>query len=144
MVERRYPTSPLMGVATAIFRNGKVLLVKRAKAPNAGLWALPGGLVDVGETLNQAAVREVQEETGLEISAPKFLNFEDVISHDDQGRVEHHFVLAFYAAQSPSGTAFASSDAAALDWFSLDQISKLPTTGSTEKIIKAAQGALAI
>lgn len=139
-VPRRYPPVPLLGVATAVWRGGKVLLVRRASQPNAGLWAMPGGLAEVGETLEEAARREVEEETRLVPERMVFNRLHEIILRDDTGVTERHFVLAMFAATCPRGLAVAGSDAAAVTWTTLDDMAALPLTRNTQVFVREAHG----
>ncbi|MEM9678404.1 MAG: NUDIX hydrolase [Pseudomonadota bacterium] len=136
---RRYPSAPMIGVCAAVWRGDKVCLVRRAAQPSAGLWAQPGGLVELGETLIEAVTREVREETRLVIESPVFNTYIDIILHDDAGAVERHFVLAMFAAVSHSGLAVAGDDAAALGWFTLDEMAGLPLTGDSLNLVRASR-----
>lgn len=138
-VPRRYPPVPLLGVATAVWRGDRVLLVRRASAPNLGLWAMPGGLAEVGETLEEAARREVAEETRLRPDRMVFNRLHEIILRDDDGRPERHFVLAMFAGTSERGLAVAGSDAAAVMWARLDEMTGLPLTRNTALFVKEAR-----
>ncbi len=143
MSSRLYPTTPLLGACTAIWRADKVLLVLRKRAPNPDNWAMPGGGVELGETLKDAAIREVHEETGLVITEPVFNRFHEVIRTDINGETEIHFVLAMFAAHSKSGEAVAADDAAAVGWYTLDEVSQLVTTPHTGDLLKESRAILA-
>ena len=132
MTSRHYPSTPLLGACTAIWRGDKILLAKRTAAPNRGTWAMPGGVVEVGESLEQAALREVQEETQLILPKVVFNRFHELVRHDEDGRVQMHYVLAMFVGVSDTGEAIAGDDAAAVDWFTLDELANIPLTGSTE------------
>jgi len=132
MISRQYPASPLLGACTAIWQDSKILLAKRAAAPNEGTWAMPGGLVEAGERLEEAAIREVCEETGLVVSNLVFNRFFEIITHDGNRKVERHYVLAMFATRSVSGTPIAGDDAAAVGWFALEELAHIPLTGQTE------------
>ena len=97
---------------------------------------MPGGLVETGELLEQAAIREVREETSLELTSLAFNRFHEIILYDSEKVVERHFVLAMFVGVSESGQAVAGDDAAAVEWYTLDQVSSLPLTGSTEQFVQ--------
>lgn len=133
---RSYPKRPLLGVSVALWRGEKVLLVRRAGAPLAGNWSLPGGLVETGETLAQAARRELHEETGLECAemrGPAAWN--EIIVKDTEGAVERHYVIAVFSAAWQNGEARAGDDAEAVRWVSLDALSGLELVPGTESAI---------
>jgi len=114
----QYPDLPRVAVGAVVFRRGRVLLVRRANAPADGLWAIPGGSVHLGETLRQAAEREIVEETGLTIRAgDPLLTFES-IHRDPDGRVRFHYVIVDLAAEYLGGDLSAADDAADARWFS--------------------------
>src|SRR5271169_174205 len=100
---RTYPQSPILAVSAAIFRDGKVLLVRRARQPALNLYTLPGGAVETGETLVQAVTREVREETALEVEPVALAGEREVIVRDAQGGVERHFVILCFAARWRAG-----------------------------------------
>src|ERR1700729_2096699 len=100
---RIYPTRPYLAVSAAIFRDGKVLLVRRARPPAHGLYTLPGGGVELGETLEQAVIREVREETALDVAPVELVGFRQAIAHDTEGRIERHFVILPFAARFIAG-----------------------------------------
>lgn len=97
---------------------------------------MPGGLVETGETLEEAAIREVREETALVIAAPRFLRFHEIIAKDDDGRTKMHYVLAILVAHSASGKAVAGDDAAAVNWFTLDQLKCTPMVDRTIEFLR--------
>ena len=109
---RKYPDRPYVGVGAVIVQDGKVLLVKRKYEPLAGQWSLPGGAVEVGETLEACLIREMLEETGLEVSVGPVIEVFDRITHDEDGRVMYHFVLVDYLCWPTGGVLRASSDVA--------------------------------
>lgn len=136
-MQREYPSAPLLGVSALIWRpqTAQILLVQRGREPNKGLWALPGGLVEVGETLAAAVVREVREETGLNVQVgPLVAAFEPILP-DEQGRVRYHFVVLDYLAYYQGGEPVAADDAAAIGWFSLDEMAGLPMLADTRQVI---------
>ena len=113
--------------------------MRRGGAPAAGTWAMPGGLVELGERLEDAARREVREETGLEAGALLFNRCHEIILRDGEGGVERHFVLALFAGRAPEGEAVAGDDADAAGWFDDDALSGLPLTGNTRTLVREAR-----
>ena len=109
---RKYPDRPYVGVGAVIVQDGRVLLVRRKHEPLAGQWSLPGGAVEVGETLEACLVREMREETGLDVSVGPVIEVLDRITHDETGRVLYHFVLVDYLCWPIGGELCASSDVA--------------------------------
>ena len=100
---RHYPDRPYLAVSAVIIRDGEFLAVRRARAPMQGLFTLPGGGVETGESLAEAAVREVREETGLTIETVALAGHREVVTRDDTGRVQRHFVILTFAARWVAG-----------------------------------------
>jgi 8-oxo-dGTP diphosphatase len=115
MLQREYPASPLVGVGAVIVDEGRVLLVRRGTEPMLGKWTIPGGLVEVGEMLRDAVVREAREETGLEVEPVEVVELLDRI-HREEGRVRYHYVIADYLCRVTGGVLQAASDAADVRW----------------------------
>lgn len=113
---RSYPDRPFLGVSCAVWRRDKVLLVQRGRPPKENFWALPGGLVETGERCSEAVCREIQEETGLHIADPVFVEMKEIIEPDKNGAVRHHFVLAVFVAIADTDTIVAADDAKAAAW----------------------------
>ena len=107
---RQYPERPIVGVGAVIVQDGKVVLVKRRHEPLAGRWSLPGGTLELGETLEVGVAREIREETGLEVEVGPLIEVFDRIMTDEAGRVRYHFVLADYLCWPTSGALQAGSD----------------------------------
>jgi len=133
---RFYPDAPRVGVSVLCHHDGRALLVKRGQPPFEGHWSLPGGLVELGETLHDAAARELLEETGVtaELGAP--VETFDSIQRDDTGTVITHFILTVFAGAYTGGTAEAGDDAAALDWLRPEDLESLPTTPGTPERVR--------
>ncbi|MFX0068293.1 MAG: NUDIX hydrolase [Promethearchaeota archaeon] len=139
MTNREYPAFPLVGVAALIVDQGRVLLVKRKYDPGKGLWSLPGGLINLGEKIEDALVREVQEETGLKVEVSNLLSIIDRIREDKAGRIIYHYIIICYLAHSKEGKLKASSDAEDVRWLRPEEIGKLPMTRILEHFIKKAK-----
>ena len=113
---REYPDRPIVGVGAVVVREGAVLLVKRASEPLKGQWSLPGGAVELGETLREAIKREVREETGLEIDILDVIEVFDRITRDSENRPRYHYVLVDFLCTPVAGSARAGSDVEAVAW----------------------------
>lgn len=136
---RTYPARPYLAVSAAIFREGRVLIVRRARPPANGLYTLPGGGVELGETLEEAVVREVREETGLTIAPIALAGYRQAIARDDAGRVERHFVILPFAARWISGEIALSEELAEAHWLSPADLARLTTTEGLAQIVAAAE-----
>jgi 8-oxo-dGTP diphosphatase len=133
---REYPDRPIVGVGAIIFDAQRVLTILRKHAPMQGEWSLPGGVVEVGETLEDGIKREVLEETGLTVEPTATVGVFDRIAHDEVGRVQFHYVLVDYLCRVTGGTANCASDAIDLRWAALDQLDAIPSF-TREVILKA-------
>jgi ADP-ribose pyrophosphatase YjhB (NUDIX family) len=140
---RIYPTRPYLAVSAAIFRAGRVLIVRRARAPAHGLYTLPGGGVELGETLEKAVIREVREETALDVAPVELVGFRQAIARDDAGRVERHFVILPFAARFIAGEVSLNEELAEADWLAPADIAGLKTTEGLAQIVAAAAERLA-
>jgi 8-oxo-dGTP diphosphatase len=107
---RQYPDRPFVGVGAVIMERGHVVLIKRRYEPLAGQWSLPGGAVEIGETLEECVAREMREETGLEVEVGPVIEVFDRITRDESGRVRYHFVLVDYLCWPVGGELRAGSD----------------------------------
>jgi 8-oxo-dGTP diphosphatase len=135
---RIYPTRPYLAVSAAVFRDGRVLIVRRARPPAHGLYTLPGGGVELGETLEQAVIREIREETALEIEPVALVGFRQAIARDAGGRVERHFVILPFAARFVRGEISLNEELAEARWLALDELDGLTTTEGLAQIVAAA------
>jgi len=126
-----YPSQPRVGVGTIVIHEGKVLLVKRGVEPSRGLWAIPGGTLKLGETLQECAAREILEETGIIIKVGKCIYVFDFFENDNAGKIKFHFVIVDYAAEYISGEAQGADDAEEAGWFSPKELSALPIAINT-------------
>ena len=128
----------MVGVGAVVLDGDRVLLIKRGHAPLKGQWSLPGGGVEVGETLEQAIAREVSEETGLTVDVGPMVEVLDRISRDDDGRVEHHFVLVDFICRPLGGVLCGASDADAAEWVALSELSRYEVAPVTIGVIQKA------
>ena len=139
---RAYPTRPFLAVSAAIYRDGRILLVRRARAPGRDLFSLPGGVVEAGETLAEAVAREVLEETGVTVEPVQLAGHREVILRDAEGRVERHFVILPFACRWRAGEPGPSDEVAEARWVKPDEIAALKTTSGLADIIAAAMAHL--
>jgi len=135
-MQREYPTMPLVGVGAIIIADDRVLLVKRGHAPLLGEWSIPGGVLEVGETLREAAVREAREETGLIVEPAELLGVFDRVIRDEAGRVHYHYVLIDFLCLRTGGELAASGDAAEVRWFRQVELPELRLAPDTEEVIR--------
>jgi 8-oxo-dGTP diphosphatase len=144
VAERRsYPATPVLAVSAAIIRGGKVLIVRRARPPAGGLYTLPGGGVEVGETLIEAVVREVREETALAIEPVALAGYREAIARDGDGRIERHFVILPFAARWIAGEPMLNNELSEAMWLDPSEIAGLNTTAGLAEIIANAVALLA-
>jgi len=136
--ERRYPDRPFVGVGAVIVSDGQVLLVKRGREPLAGQWSLPGGAVEVGETLEECLVRELREETGLDVEVGPVIEVFDRITRDAGGRVEYHFVLVDYLCWPIAGELRAASDVDDARYVAPDALGPYSLTVKAQHVIERA------
>jgi 8-oxo-dGTP diphosphatase len=135
---RAYPERPFLAVSAAIIRAGEILLVRRARPPASDLFTLPGGLVMSGETLIEALVREVREETALAIEPVALAGFREVIVRDASGRAERHFVVLAFAARWISGEPRLNEELSEARWLRPSELGGLPTTERLAEIVAQA------
>jgi len=135
-MKREYPDVPLVGVGAIIVDRDRVVLVKRGHAPLQGEWSIPGGVLEVGETLRQAAVREVLEETGLRVEVDELLGVYDRILRDADERTLYHYVLIDFLCRRIAGEPQAAGDAAEARWFTRGEVGGLSLADDTVDVIK--------
>jgi 8-oxo-dGTP diphosphatase len=135
-MKREYPDAPLVGVGAIIIEGDRVVLVRRGHPPLAGEWSIPGGVLELGETLRQAAVREVLEETGLRVEVGELLGVYDRILRDAHGRTLYHYVLIDFLCRRISGDFQAADDAAEARWFTRAELGGLELAEDTAEVIQ--------
>jgi 8-oxo-dGTP diphosphatase len=135
---RTYPERPIVAVGAVVVDGDRVLLVKRANAPLKGEWSLPGGAVEVGETLEAALAREVREETCLDVTVGPVVEVLDSIRRDTAGRVEYHYVIVDYLCRVAGGTAACGSDAAEIAWVPVADLDRYRLADTAIAVIRRA------
>lgn len=134
-MKREFPELPLVGVGAIIIEGDRVLLVKRAHPPIQGQWSIPGGVLEVGEMVREAAIREAREETGLIVEPGELLGVYDRILRDVEQRVQYHYVLIDFLCRPVGGELLAASDAAEVRWFVREQLPALQLAEDTSEVI---------
>jgi ADP-ribose pyrophosphatase YjhB (NUDIX family) len=137
---REYPEHPIVGVAAVVLRDGQVLLVQRGREPGRGSWGLPGGMLELGETLISGVRREVMEECGVEIEVGPLVGVFEPMQRNDDGRLRYHYVVLDYLARYVSGELHAADDADDARWVALDALERLPMLAETRDMIRKAAG----
>jgi 8-oxo-dGTP diphosphatase len=135
-MKREFPEHPLVGVGAIIINGPRVLLVKRAHPPLQAQWSIPGGVLEVGEFVRDAAVREAREETGLIVEPGELLGVYDRVLRDLESRVQYHYVLIDFLCRPVSGELLAASDAAEVRWFTREELPALNLAADTQDVIR--------
>ena len=133
---RLYPSSPVSGVGAVVYKAEKILLVKRAKDPNKGQWSIPGGVIELGETIYEAAAREVLEECSVKIKIERVMDAAENIARDNKGRIRFHYVITDVLARYASGELEARSDAAECGWFAPEEIAGMDITPTLRAMLE--------
>ena len=133
-MKREYPDSPIVGVGAFILDGGRILLAERANEPNKGIWAVPGGVVELGEAVRDAVRRETLEETGLEITVGEVAAVVDRVVRDEHERIQYHYVLIDFIARPISGTLRAGDDAASVRWVGRDEMETIDVVPAVKEI----------
>ena len=135
-MRRTYPEHPIVGVSAVIVEGGRALLVRRASEPLLGEWSVPGGMLELGETLRDGVRREVLEETGLVVEPGEVLDIFDSVLTDGQGRTQYHYVLIDYLCRLVSGEARAGSDVSEVKWVSENDLPAMALRESIEQVVR--------
>lgn len=129
-MKRLYPDQPVVGIGIVIVKDQKIVLIKRGNDPGKGKWSIPGGLVELGEHIDHAVIREAQEETCLTIVNPRLLDVVDNVDVDGDGKIKYHYVIVDYLVQVVGGDIAAASDAEELRWVPFDEVEGYILTAS--------------
>jgi 8-oxo-dGTP diphosphatase len=134
--KRLYPSSPIAGVGAVVFKEEKLLMVKRAKEPNKGMWSIPGGAIELGETVFEAARREVREECSIEVEIERVLDAADNIVRDERGHINYHYTIIDLIAKYIGGEIRAQSDAEECGWFKPEEIVDMDITPTLRAMLE--------
>jgi ADP-ribose pyrophosphatase YjhB (NUDIX family) len=143
-MQREFPEVPLIGVGAIIIEDSRVLLVKRAHPPLEAQWSIPGGVLEVGEVVREAAIREAREETGFIVEPEALLGVYDRILRNAEQRVQYHYVLIDFLCRRVGGKLQAASDAAEVRWFTREELAPLNLAEDTQDVIRKGFAKLGI
>jgi 8-oxo-dGTP diphosphatase len=135
-MKREFPETPLVGVGAVIIEDSRILLVKRAHPPLQAQWSIPGGVLEVGELVRDAAIREAREETGLVVEPGDLLGVYDRVLRNAEQRVQYHYVLVDFLCRRVGGQLQAASDAAEVRWFTREELPPLKLAEDTQDVIR--------
>ncbi len=133
---RKHPSRPIGGVGTVLIRDGKILMIQRAAEPDKGLWSIPGGLIENGETAEEAAIREVYEETGIKVDKVEFVDAVTKVIWDEENNVLYHFAIFDYKTTSFKGEAQAQDDALNAKWVKFEDVPKYPMPYTLKELFR--------
>ncbi|HLN88975.1 MAG TPA: NUDIX hydrolase [Candidatus Binatia bacterium] len=142
-MKRLYPDQPVVGIGVVIIADSKIVLIKRGNEPSRGKWTIPGGLVELGETVENAVIREAKEETGLAVENPVLIDVVGNVDLDEHGKIKYHYVIIDYLVHVKGGEIGAASDAAELRWIPFDEVEKYDLTASFRVFFKQNREKLA-
>ena len=135
---RAYPDRPILAVSAAIIRDGQVLIVQRARGPALGIWTMPGGVVEGGETLDQALIREIEEETALTVEPVALAGHREVMARDQDGRLQRHFIVLCFASRWVAGEPKLNDELSAARWIRPSELGDYKTSEGLAAIVAAA------
>lgn len=139
--EREYPEHPIVAVGGVVIADSRALLIRRGQAPLEGRWSIPGGILELGETISEGIARELLEETGIEAKPTELLEVYEKVFRDASGRAQYHFVILDYLCEFRGGTARPGGDVTAVAWASEEELAQYELTGAAMRVIKKAFGA---
>ena len=138
-ISREYPPAPLVAVAAVVLDEaGRILMAERGRPPSKGMWALPGGLLDLGESVREGVAREVREETGAEIEIVGLVDLFEPIHRDPDGRIRYHFVVIDFWAHFRGGNVAPADDVDDVTWVSVMELEELPMEEATRRVVHKA------
>jgi len=137
-LKREYPGAPVVGVGGVVIRDGRALLIQRGSAPLQGQWSIPGGTLELGESLQEGVRRELLEETGIEVRVLDLIEVFDRIFRDDSGKIQFHFVIVDYLCEWVSGEAHAASDVKDCAWSSEEELPNFHLTEAATRVLRKA------
>jgi len=135
-LKKEYPKHPMIGVGAIIIQNGKILIVRRGSEPGKGKWSVPGGLVELGETVEQTVVREVKEECGLDVEVDELIDVVDSMTFDENGKLKYHFVILDFFVKIKGGELRPGNDAKGALWVPLEEVEKYDLTKTFREFLK--------
>jgi len=135
-LKKEYPKQPIVGVGAIIIHDGKMLIVKRGSDPGKGKWSVPGGLVELGETVKEAVEREVLEECNLKVEASHLIDIVDNIIRDKNGRIKYHFIILDFFAKLRGGKLKPNSEIIEAKWVPIDEVEKYDLTNTFREFMK--------
>ncbi len=141
--KRMYPKHPLVGVGAIAVKEGKILLVKRAFEPGAGKWSVPGGMVELGETMSEACAREMEEETGLTVEVLEQIRAFDMIDKDDKGKPRYHYVLIDFLVRPTGGVEKPNVEVVEMRWATHEEAKAMDLTNTARKALAELFGGTA-
>ncbi len=136
---RKFPAAPRLAVGVLVYKEDRALLVKRAREPAKGLWSVPGGVVLLGEKMEDAVHRELMEECNIRVETPRFLTAVDRIVRNEKNEIVFHYVIVDFMAEYLSGKVSAGSDAEKAEWVPFDKIRDCRTTEGLYKLVRYAE-----
>lgn len=129
-MKRLYPDHPIVGIGVVIVKDGQIVLIKRRNEPGRGKWSIPGGIVDLGERIQQTVIREAKEETCLDVTDPQLIDVVDNVEYDEDGKVRYHYVIVDFLVKVVGGDVAAASDAEEIRWVKFDEVENHVLTSS--------------